>query len=236
MGLLRYYLLGFFLLIPALGCAQRDLDNYDDVKSPQQSAAIVQIEQIAAEKGKKKYEFVEIGGEIYPVSKPWLGRKITADPPELSELKQIPTAFTYNQTKLYLEKNACDAFVRMAEQAIEADVHLLVHSGYRSVRYQRVIFNKLMKQGRTWEDLVRYVAPPGYSEHMLGRAVDLYPSNWKFAETNEFQWLQENGSRFGFFETYPEKNDAGFPWESWHWNYVGNSEDIAENDITSKQE
>ncbi len=231
MELLRYTLCGILFFFPALGCAQKEVINKDVTEMARQSS---KIEQLVAEKSKKKYEFIEIAGEIYPVPKPWLGRKILDVPPKLTELKQIPVIFTYNKTKLYLEKNACDAFVVMAEKALENDIHLLAHSGYRSVRYQRKIFSNLMAQGRTWEDLIRYVAPPGYSEHMLGRAVDLYPSNWRFAESPEYQWLQENGLRFGFVETYPEISDVGFPWESWHWNYADGSENIAEKNITTQ--
>ena len=81
-----------------------------------------------------------------------------------------------------------------------------------------------MAEGRTWEDLVRYVAPPGYSEHMLGVVVDLYPSNWRFASTPEYQWLKENASTYHFVESYPEINPEGFPWEAWHWKYISPDE------------
>ncbi len=231
MGLLRNSLMCIFLLIPALGCAQEELIVPKMESSPPVLSDRVQI---LADKNKKKYEFVEINGEMYPVPKPWLGRKIEGQPPQLSDLKQIPVAFTHNESKLFLEKEACDAFVTMAEKAQEDDIQLRAHSGFRSTRYQRVIFGKLMAQGRTWEDLVRYVAPPGYSEHLLGRAVDLYPSNWRFAATREYLWLQENGAKFGFTETYPEVSAAGFPWESWHWSYIGESEKVADKDITSQ--
>lgn len=233
MGLKRFYLLFVLLLFPALGCAQKDV-VHDTVEGTVEQ--LPDIEQIGAVKSKNKYEFARIEDELYPVPPPWRGRKITSDTPKPADLKQIPIEFTFNQSKLYLEEKACKAFAEMAERALKEDVHLLAHSGYRSVRYQRVIFAKLMAQGRTWEDLVRYVAPPGYSEHMLGRAVDLYPSNWRFADTREYQWLQENGAHFGFVETYPEMSDAGFPWESWHWSYIGRSNDVSDEDVASQKE
>jgi len=77
-----------------------------------------------------------------------------------------------------------------------------------------------MAAGRTWDDLVRYVAPPGYSEHMLGIAVDLYPSNWRFAATPAYAWLKEHAAEYHFVESYPEFNLESFPWEAWHWKYV----------------
>ena len=233
MRLKRYLMLFVILLLPALGCAQKEVILDNMVGTGDQ---LPEIEKISVAKYKKKYEFVKIEGEFYPVPPPWRGKKITSQEPKLPALKQIPIEFTYNQSKLYLEGKARDAYVEMAESALEEGVHLLAHSGYRSVRYQRVIFAKLMDQRRTWEDLVRYVAPPGYSEHMLGRAVDLYPSNWRFADTQEYQWLKENGARFGFIETYPEISDAGFPWESWHWSYIGRSNDVSDEDIASQKE
>ena len=79
----------------------------------------------------------------------------------------------------------------------------------------------MLAEGRTFDDIVRYVAPPGYSQHMFGTAVDFYPSNWRFAETPQYSWLQENAHMFDFEQTYPEYNKLKMPWEAWHWNYTG---------------
>jgi hypothetical protein len=185
-------------------------------KSAQPSAVI----SISAEKRKKVFEFVTIDGEDYAVPHPWRGRKIGERSPQMSSLGQIPLEFSWNRAKLYIREEARDAFVEMAERAKEDNIHLLVHSGFRSMYYQKKIFSKLMARGRTWEDLVRYVAPPGYSEHMLGFAVDLYPSDWQFASTEAYRWLKEHGAEFGFEETYPEFGKEGFPWEAWHWRFT----------------
>lgn len=170
-------------------------------------------------KGKKVFEFVQVNGESYPVPVPWRGNRIDKKSPQRKELRQIPVRFTHNQSVIFVRDEACEAFILMAEKALDDGVSLVVHSGFRSVWYQRSIFSKLMKKGRTWEDLVRYVAPPGYSEHALGTAVDLYPSDWRFASTDQYEWMKKNGQAFGFAETYPEKSSHGFPWEAWHWKY-----------------
>lgn len=179
------------------------------------------VKTIRAERGKKVFEFVRIGDELYPVPPVWRGAKIAEKSPAMSQLSKIPVDFTFNESKLYVEHKTRNAFVAMAEKALEDDVQLVVHSGFRSVAYQRRIFQKLMMKGRTWEDLVRYVAPPGYSEHAMGTVVDLYPSDWRFAGTRQYAWLKENGAFFGFFETYPESSPKGFPWEAWHWRFIG---------------
>ncbi len=181
----------------------------------------VAVELISALKKKKVFDFVHIDGEKYLVPVPWRGRRLQVEPLEAHTLKKIPVEFTRNGSNLYLLEDACDALVWMAEEAREENVTITVHSGYRSIWYQRKIFRQLMAKGRTWEDLVRYVAPPGYSEHMLGVVVDLYPSNWSFASTPVYQWLKEHAFEYGFSETYPEGGKDGFPWEPWHWKFSG---------------
>ncbi len=170
---------------------------------------------------KKVYEFVIINQKRYPVPAVWRGNKITQKSPSMDQMRQVPVKFAHDETRIYAEKGACDAFVAMAEQALTDDILIQVHSGFRSIWYQEKIFIKYMARGRSWEDLVRYVAPPGYSEHALGTAFDFYPSNWRFADSTTYHWLREHAHEFGFRETYPEHSPKGFPWEAWHWRYVG---------------
>ena len=163
-------------------------------------------------------ETVTIDGTTYPVPEAWIGRKLDAPPLKTPALVRIPNELTKDQADIYILQEACEALVRMAARAQEDGVSLLVDSGYRSAWYQRKIFINLMKKGRSFEDLVRYVAPPGYSEHMLGTVVDFSPGNWRFAKTPAYGWLREHAGEYGFSETYPE-NNRHHPWESWHWRY-----------------
>ncbi len=163
-------------------------------------------------------ETVTIGGTTYPVPQAWIGQKLDAPPLKTPALVRIPPELTKDQTSIYILREARDALVRMADAARKDGVSLRVDSGYRSLWYQRKIFTKLMKKGRSFEDLVRYVAPPGYSEHMLGTVVDFSPGNWRFAKTPAYGWLREHAGEYGFSETYP-KNNRHHPWESWHWRY-----------------
>lgn len=164
-------------------------------------------------------ETVTIENRQYPVPPQWQGRKIDFQPFPLSELVPIPPEFTKDGAGIYLKKEAVAALVAMGQEARKENVILQVNSGFRSARYQRVIFKRMMQQGRTFEDIVRFVAPPGYSEHMLGTAVDFAPGNWRFADSPEYRWLRENAAAFGFSETYPEDNPEKIPWESWHWKW-----------------
>jgi len=218
---LLYTISCWIFLIPGCGCAQKQVVMVAPLQVKESSAS---VDNIHALKTKKVFEYVSIGGEKYPVPLPWRGKERKVKPLDHSTLKQIPLEFSHEGSKLYILESACDAFVRMAEKAKEENIILIVHSGYRSIWYQRKIFKQLMATGRAWDDLVRYVAPPGYSEHMLGSVVDLYPSNWSFASTSEYQWLKKHAAEYGFTETYPESAIDGFPWEPWHWKFTDPAE------------
>ena len=84
-----------------------------------------------------------------------------------------------------------------------------ITSAYRSFSDQ----GKLYHPG----DLIS--AKPGYSEHQLGTAVDLavkYPSK-------EWTWLDQNAHKYGFVMSYRynQSTETGYPFEPWHWRYVG---------------
>lgn len=169
-------------------------------------------------------EFVEIEAVRYTVPEPWAGYRVKAKPLSPPALVKIPVQYTENGSSLYLLEEACSALVVMAADAEKDGIALRVDSSYRSAWYQKKIFVRLMEEGRSFEDVVRYVAPPGYSEHALGTVVDFSPSNWRFAKTPAYSWLKEHASRYGFYETLPQYPKRKTPWEAWHWRYLGEQE------------
>ncbi len=173
-------------------------------------------------------ETVIIDSSRYQVPEPWAGNRLFPTSRNLDELIQIPSESTYRNSEIYILAEAYPSLLKMLEQARFDGVELVVESAYRSIHYQTRIFMRMLDEGRSFEDIIRYVAPPGYSQHMLGTAMDFYPSNWEFAETKQYRWLQENGGRFGFEETYSKHNRFMMPWEAWHWNYVGIAETESE--------
>lgn len=168
-----------------------------------------------------KPETVTINGNVYVIPDPWAGNRLESPRFEYSSFRQIPEKYSWNKSKIYVVVKAHAALVEMLDKAEEDGIILKVESGYRSERYQKIIFKKMIAKGRTFDDIVRYVAPPGYSGHVFGTAVDFHPSNWRFADTREYKWLQENGARFNFEETYFRTNTFKMPWEAWHWDYIG---------------
>ena len=167
-------------------------------------------------------EVVVIDGKKYQVPPPWTGHRIDAPYYTFESFKKIPVKFTQDNSSVYILAEAQPHLVALLSKAEEDGVEIRVESGYRSQNYQSGIFKRMISQGRTFDDIVRYVAPPGYSQHMLGIAVDFYPSNWRFADTPQYGWLQENAHLFSFEETYSQYNRFKMPWEAWHWSYTGN--------------
>ena len=88
------------------------------------------------------------------------------------------------------------------------------------------------------------VAVPGTSEHQIGLAVGIVPSQYmnldeKQMEAEDQQWLMENSWRYGFILRYPlNKSDiTGIIFEPWHYRYVGKeaAKEIYEQDITLEE-
>lgn len=109
------------------------------------------------------------------------------------------------------------------QSAARADrIELLLVSAFRSLDYQRQIFERKLAAGEPIEQILRVNAPPGYSEHHTGRAVDLttpgcQPLEEEFEASPAFGWLVRNAHRFGFAMTYPRDNRFGIAYEPWHW-------------------
>lgn len=167
----------------------------------------------------KNIETIQIGETTYSIPEPWIGNRIPVPDIAPESFSQIPTAHTKNGSRLYIVEEAHTALVQLLEAAKADGIMLRVESGYRSPAYQKTIFARMLNAGRDFKDIIRYVAPPGYSQHALGTAVDFYPSNWRFASLPEHEWLHQHGAEFGFTETYSQYNALRYPWEAWHWNY-----------------
>lgn len=198
-------------LIIHLSLYEKALCSTSSEKSPQ-------LSQTA--KPAEPDETITINGIHYAVLPPWQGNKVQAPELAYEDFKQIPRKFCKDGGKIYVTIEAQENLVKMLTKAEEDGILIQVESGYRSAYYQKKIFTRMLSEGREFDDIVRYVAPPGYSNHMLGTAVDFSPSNWQFAETEQYQWLQKNGKLFGFEETYSKTNRMKIPWESWHWQFI----------------
>lgn len=133
-----------------------------------------------------------------------------------------------SSTAIQMRKTASEALSAMFDAAKEENLTLYAHSGYRSYRTQRTMYNNRLEDNNGKDDGV--VAYPGSSDHQTGLGIDVINRDWigkrfnsKFASTKEAIWMAENCADFGFIIRYPEgKEDiTGIIYEPWHLRYVG---------------
>ncbi|HYS50488.1 MAG TPA: M15 family metallopeptidase, partial [Burkholderiales bacterium] len=101
-------------------------------------------------------------------------------------------------------------------------VIIRIGSAFRSVDRQAEIIGAKLAEGVSLDAVLCVSAPPGYSEHHSGRAVDVTtdegaPLEPEFEKTEAFRWLSKNAVRFGFVLSYPAGNPYGYDYEPWHW-------------------
>jgi zinc D-Ala-D-Ala carboxypeptidase len=119
---------------------------------------------------------------------------------------------------------AADAWRLLRESAHAEGVMLRIVSAFRSIDRQAEIIRAKLARGLPMDRILAASAPPGYSEHHTGRAVDIGvsgspPLEEAFEETEAFRWLTENGARFRYYMSYPRGNPYGYGYEPWHWCY-----------------
>ena len=118
------------------------------------------------------------------------------------------------------------AWSAMRTRAGESGVELLIVSGFRSIEHQAELFRKKLAAGASIEQILEVNAPPGFSEHHTGCAIDIAtrgarPLTEDFEATPAFAWLQSHGSDFGFQLPFGRGNRYGFCYEPWHWSQIG---------------
>jgi len=127
----------------------------------------------------------------------------------------------------YFHGDAMEFLEDLLEDAKRDDIELKVVSAYRSFDEQAELkgeFTRVYGAGAN-----TFSADQGYSEHQLGTTVDLTVESVggtfaSFADTEAFEWLQDNAYKHGFVLSYPEGNEF-YIFEPWHWRFVG--EDLA---------
>jgi D-alanyl-D-alanine carboxypeptidase len=117
---------------------------------------------------------------------------------------------------------AASAWKSMRESAGADSAQLLLVSGYRSFAEQAAIVERKLERGLALDAVLAGIAPPGYSEHHSGRAVDIAtpgtpPLTESFENTPAYAWLCANAARFAFTLSFPRDNPYGYCFEPWHW-------------------
>lgn len=112
-----------------------------------------------------------------------------------------------------------EQWLRMKAAAEQAGVNLVVRWAFRSLEDQALLIRKHLRRGEPIDELLTWIAAPGYSEHHSGRALDFEPIPWgtPFEQTVAFRWLCEHAGAYGFALSYPRDNAYGLVFEPWHW-------------------
>jgi zinc D-Ala-D-Ala carboxypeptidase len=119
---------------------------------------------------------------------------------------------------------AAEAWRKLKAAALGDGVSLFIVSAFRSIDRQTEIVCRKLEQGMAIEDILKVCAPPGYSEHHTGRAIDLSAPGSRALEvefelSTAYAWLSSRAAEFGYYLSYPVGNNSGYQYEPWHWCY-----------------
>ena len=124
-----------------------------------------------------------------------------------------------------------DSLLNMREEAKKDGIYLVFLSGFRSINLQNEIFYYLKSfRNQVAAERARVSAPPGYSEHSTGFAIDIGDATQRetdfeteFENTDAFKWLIKNAAKFHFKLSFTKDNKF-IDYEPWHWRYEGSIE------------
>jgi D-alanyl-D-alanine carboxypeptidase len=133
-----------------------------------------------------------------------------------------------NQRFEKLSLEAALALMKLIYAARDDNTWIIPVSGFRSIDQQEKLYKAQIQRRGSETAAARISAPPGYSEHHTGYAVDLADGNssltdlsYKFAESDAFRWLKQHAQGYGFELSFPQNNSQGVSYEPWHWRFVG---------------
>jgi len=130
---------------------------------------------------------------------------------------------------IMMRQKAAEAFLQMQEAARAEGVNLALISGFRNQKDQEhLFFDVKAERAQVATQRAEVSAPPGYSEHHTGYAMDVGDGDVPatdlsvdFENTRAFKWMQANAARYSFELSFPKNNPQGVSYEPWHWRFVG---------------
>ncbi|MEM8640207.1 MAG: M15 family metallopeptidase [Cyanobacteria bacterium P01_G01_bin.54] len=131
--------------------------------------------------------------------------------------------------RIRLQAAAAERYQAMAADARANGIYLAALSGYRTVEEQEYLFFEVKAQrNQDASKRAEVSAPPGFSEHHTGYAIDIGDTNLphthlseSFENTPAFAWLAKNAARYSFELSFLPDNIQGIAYEPWHWRFVG---------------
>lgn len=138
------------------------------------------------------------------------------------------------KSNLKLKPDAQAELTEMIAKAKSEGVKLGIVSGFRTIEDQDYLyFDVKAERGESAKTRAEVSAPPGYSEHHTGYAVDFIDESKpdthvekSFETTPAFRWLKKNAAFYNFEMSFPDDPSSPLSYEPWHWRYVGNQESL----------
>ena len=132
---------------------------------------------------------------------------------------------------ILVHKKMYKSLLKMKNDAKKEGVYLVFLSGFRSIELQKEIFYSLKSiRSQIAMERARVSAPPGYSEHSTGFAIDIGDAlnratdfEVEFETTSAFKWLERNAAKYHFKLSFGKEQNS-VDYEPWHWRYEGNIE------------
>nr|WP_225867156.1 M15 family metallopeptidase [Cyanobium sp. PCC 7001] len=188
-----------------------------------------------------------IGALQLPMVRTWLAPQLAPGPVAGLDARQSPDGrllghFPYPEADpellvsvepgLQLHRDAATALTSMLRAAEDDGVSLSLLSAFRSKELQKdIFFGVKAERNQNARERAEVSAPPGFSEHSTGYAVDLGDGRLpqtnlspRFEETPAFRWLEQNAARYHFTLSFPRDNPQGVSYEPWHWRFEGTAE------------
>lgn len=163
---------------------------------------------------------------LQPIAQP--KTKLGHFPYPQADLKTLVTIGRYNSRIEKLAPEASIAWKTMIDAARKEGIVIKPISGFRSIATQSILFQGHIRSRGSQAAAAKSVAPPGYSEHHTGYAIDLGDGRASytdvttaFANTKAFRWMIRNADRFGFELSFPIRNFQNIHYEPWHWRFIG---------------
>jgi D-alanyl-D-alanine carboxypeptidase len=104
---------------------------------------------------------------------------------------------------------AARAFERAFAAARQAGLSPYISSGWRSKRFQQILFDRAVARYGSRAKAMRWVLPPNKSAHVKGYAADVEPRS-------AAAWLERHGAQYGLCRRYDN--------EWWHFEYLATAD------------
>jgi len=123
-----------------------------------------------------------------------------------------------------LRPRAAAAWRRLRQAARSDGVELQAVSAWRPVQYQAELLQRKLDKGLSMKEILAVSAPPGYSEHHTGYAIDITTPGFPileeaFESSPAFSWLENRAKAFGFSLSFSRNNRHCLAYEPWHWRF-----------------